>query len=238
MPANPLYPDFLQIPSFNDLIEKGFLTEAIVNYIALLGWAPKGENEIFSLEELVHEFSIDGLSKAPAIFDPVKLKAINGEYIRRMSPEEFLKHAEPYIRQAIKRPDVDMAAIAAVLQPRTEIFTDIPEQLDFIDEMPEYSNELYTHKKMKTNEQTSIEILKEVLPVLEALEEPWSEEKLHETLFGMVEKLGVKNGYLLWPVRVAVSGKAFTPGGAVEILHILGKEESLKRLKKSMAQLS
>lgn len=224
--------------SFNDLIEKGFLTEAVVNYIALLGWAPKGENEIFSLEELVHEFSIDGLSKAPAIFDPVKLKAINGEYIRRMSPEEFLKHAEPYIRQAIKRPDVDMAAIAAVLQPRTEIFTDIPEQLDFIDEMPEYSNELYTHKKMKTNEQTSIEILKEVLPVLEALEEPWSEEKLHETLFGMVEKLGVKNGYLLWPVRVAVSGKAFTPGGAVEILHILGKEESLKRLKKSMAQLS
>ncbi len=224
--------------SFNDLIEKGFLTEAVVNYIALLGWAPKGENEIFSLEELVHEFSIDGLSKAPAIFDPVKLKAINGEYIRRMSPEEFLKHAEPYIRQAIKRPDVDMAAIAAVLQPRTEIFTDIPEQLDFIDEMPEYSNELYTHKKMKTNEQTSIKILKEVLPVLEALEEPWSEEKLHETLFGMVEKLGVKNGYLLWPVRVAVSGKAFTPGGAVEILHILGKEESLKRLKKSMAQLS
>jgi len=224
--------------SFNDLIEKGFMTEAVVNYIALLGWAPKGENEIFTLEELVQEFSIDGLSKSPAIFDPVKLKAINGAYIRKLSPEAFLEKALPYIRQTVKvRDDIDFALLASVLQPRTELFTDIPEQVDFIDALPEYDTAMYCHKKMKTNEETSLEALNAVLPVLEALDD-WSVDGVHSALFGLVEKMGVKNGYILGPVRTAISGKQFTPGGAVEICSLLGKEETIARIKKGIEKLS
>jgi len=223
--------------SFEDLIEKGFLTEAVLNYIALLGWSPKGENEIFSLEELIKEFDIDGLSKSPAIFDPVKLRAINAEYIRRLAPEKFLEYAEPYIRQSVKREDVNIRIIAETLQPRTEIFTEIPEQVDFIDALPEYSTELYRNKKMKTDEATSLIALKEVLPVMQALDD-WSIDGIHAKLFELVEKLGVKNGYVLWPVRVALSGKERTPGGAIEIAAILGKEESLKRINKGIELLS
>ena len=224
--------------SFNDLIEKGFMTEAVVNYIALLGWAPKGENEIFTLEELVQEFSIDGLSKSPAIFDPVKLKAIKGAYIRKLSSEAFLEKALPYIRQTVKvRDDIDFALLASVLQPRTELFTDIPEQVDFIDALPEYDTAMYCHKKMKTNEETSLEALNAVLPVLEVLDD-WSVDGVHSALFGLVEKMGVKNGYILWPVRTAISGKQFTPGGAVEICSLLGKEETIARIKKGIEKLS
>ncbi|HOV42190.1 MAG TPA: glutamate--tRNA ligase family protein, partial [Oscillospiraceae bacterium] len=223
--------------SFEDLIEKGFLTEAVLNYIALLGWSPKGENEIFSLDELIKEFDISGLSKSPAIFDPVKLRAINAEYIRRLSPEKFLEYAEPYIRQSVKREDVNIRIIAETLQPRTEIFTEIPEQVDFIDALPEYSTELYRNKKMKTDEATSLIALKEVLPVMQALDD-WSIDGIHAKLFELVEKLGVKNGYVLWPVRVALSGKERTPGGAIEIAAILGKEESLKRINKGIELLS
>ncbi|MBZ4671338.1 MAG: glutamyl-tRNA synthetase [Clostridiales bacterium] len=223
--------------SFEDLIEKGFLTEAVLNYIALLGWSPKGENEIFSLDELIKEFDIDGLSKSPAIFDPVKLRAINAEYIRRLPPEKFLEYAEPYIRQSVKREDVNIRIIAETLQPRTEIFTEIPEQVDFIDALPEYSTELYRNKKMKTDEATSLIALKEVLPVMQALDD-WSIDGIHAKLFELVEKLGVKNGYVLWPVRVALSGKERTPGGAIEIAAILGKEESLKRINKGIELLS
>lgn len=223
--------------SFEDLIEKGFLTEAVLNYIALLGWSPKGENEIFSLEELIKEFDISGLSKSPAIFDPVKLRAINAEYIRRLAPEKFLEYAEPYIRQSVKREDVNIRIIAETLQPRTEIFTEIPEQVDFIDALPEYSTELYRNKKMKTDEATSLIALKEVLPVMQALDD-WSIDGIHAKLFELVEKLGVKNGYVLWPVRVALSGKERTPGGAIEIAAILGKEESLKRINKGIELLS
>lgn len=224
--------------SFSDLIEKGFMTEAVVNYIALLGWAPKGENEIFTLEELVKEFSIDGLSKSPAIFDPIKLKAINGEYIRKLSADEYLEKAMPYIKQAVvKRSDIDFKLLASVLQPRTELFTDIPEQIDFIDELPEYDTAMYCHKKMKTTEETSLEALREVLPVLKALDD-WGVDAIHTALFGLVEKLGVKNGYILWPVRTAVSGKQFTPGGAVEICYLLGKEETIARIEKGIEKLS
>lgn len=224
--------------SFNDLIEKGYMTEAVVNYIALLGWAPKGEEEIFTLDELIKEFSIDGLSKSPAIFDPVKLKAINGAYIRKLSPEEYLEKALPYIRQTVvKRSDINFPLLASVLQPRTELFTDIPEQVDFIDELPEYDSAMYCHKKMKTDETTSLEALKTVLPVLEALDD-WSVEGIHEALFGLIEKLGVKNGYMLWPIRTAVSGKQFTPGGAVEICSLLGKEETISRINKGIEKLS
>lgn len=223
--------------SFNDLIEKGFMTEAVVNYIALLGWAPKGENEIFTIEELINEFSIDGLSKSPAIFDPVKLKAINGAYIRKLDKADFMEKALPYIKQTVKREDIDFALLSEVLQPRTEIFTDIPEQVDFIDNLPEYDISMYCHKKMKTNEETSLIALKESLPVLENISE-WTVDNIHEALFGLVEKLGVKNGYILWPVRTAVSGKQFTPGGAVEMCYILGKEDTLARIKKGIEKLS
>jgi len=223
--------------SFNDLIEKGFMTEAVVNYIALLGWAPKGENEIFTIEELINEFSIDGLSKSPAIFDPVKLKAINGAYIRKLDKADFMEKALPYIKQTVKREDIDFALLSEVLQPRTEIFTDIPEQVDFIDNLPEYDIAMYCHKKMKTNEETSLIALKESLPVLENISD-WTVDNIHEALFGLVEKLGVKNGYILWPVRTAVSGKQFTPGGAVEMCYILGKEDTLARIKKGIEKLS
>ncbi|MGN0677298.1 MAG: glutamate--tRNA ligase [Ruminococcus sp.] len=223
--------------SFEDLLKKGYLKEAVVNFIALLGWAPKGEQEIFTLDELVQEFDISGISKAPAIFDPVKLKAINAEYIRRMTPEKFLEVITPYIKQSVKRDDIDIKVLASVLQPRTELFTDVPEQVDFIDKLPEYDTAMYCHKKMKTNKETSLEALKAVLPVLENLDE-WNVETIHKALFDLVAELGVKNGWLLWPVRTAVSGKQFTPGGAVELCAVLGKEDSLARIKKGIELLS
>lgn len=223
--------------SFEDLIAKGYLSEAVINYIALLGWAPKGEREIFSLSELVEEFDISGLSKSPAIFDPLKLKAINAEYIRMMTPEKFLEHAEPYIRQSVHRTDVDLSKIAALLQNRTEVFTDIPDQVDFIDIMPDYDLSLYENKKMKTNRDTSLEVLKKALPALEGLKE-WNMDSLHECLFGLVAEMGVKNGYVLWPVRVAISGKQFTPGGALEIADIIGREDTLSRMRLSIDKLS
>lgn len=223
--------------SFEDLLKKGYLKEAVVNFIALLGWAPKGEQEIFTLDELVQEFDISGISKAPAIFDPIKLKAINAEYIRRMTLEHFLEVITPYIRQSVKREDIDIKVLASVLQPRTELFTDVPEQVDFIDKLPEYDTAMYCHKKMKTNLETSLEALKAVLPVLENLQE-WNVESIHKALFDLVAELGVKNGWLLWPVRTAVSGKQFTPGGAVELCDILGKEDSIARIKKGIELLS
>ena len=223
--------------SFEDLIAKGYLSEAVINYIALLGWAPKGEREIFSLSELVEEFDISGLSKSPAIFDPLKLKAINAEYIRMMTPEKFLEHAGPYIRQSVHRTDVDLSKIAALLQNRTEVFTDIPDQVDFIDSMPDYDLSLYENKKMKTNRDTSLEVLKKALPALEGLTE-WNMDGLHECLFGLVAEMCVKNGYVLWPVRVAISGKQFTPGGALEIADIIGREDTLSRMRLSIDKLS
>lgn len=223
--------------SFEDLIAKGYLTEAVINYIALLGWAPKGEQEIYSLEELAQEFDISGISKSPAIFDPVKLKAINAEYIRRMTPEQFCEYITPYIRKTVKRDDIDFKVLASVLQPRTELYTDIEDLVDFIDVLPEYDNSLYCHKKMKTNEETSIEALNAILPVLEALDE-WNVEAIHTALFDLIAKLEVKNGWLLWPLRTAVSGKQVTAGGGVELCAILGKDESIARIKKGIEKLS
>lgn len=223
--------------SFQDLMDKGYLKEAVLNYIALLGWAPKGENEIYSLDELVKEFDIHGLSKAPAIFDPLKMKAINAKYIKALTPEKFAEYAVPYIKQTVKRTDVDVEYIASLLQARTEVFTDIPEMVDFIDAMPEYDSEMYCHKKMKTNLENSLDSLKQVLPVLEALEN-WTIDGIHEALFGLIEKLGVKNGIILWPLRVALSGKQSTPGGGVEIAYIIGKADTLDRINKAIAKLS
>ncbi len=222
--------------SFQDLIAKGYLTEAVVNYIALLGWSPKGEEEIFSLEELVQEFEVSGISKSPAIFDPVKLKAVNGEHIRRLAPEKFEEMALPYIRQTCSREDIDLKLLAQVLQPRTELFTDIPEQVDFIDSLPDYDIALYTHKKMKTTSETSLEALCSLLPVLEGIAD-WNAEAIHEAIFTKIEELGVKNGYLLWPLRVALSGKQFTPGGGIEIAAVIGKEDALSRVKAGIEKL-
>ena len=225
--------------SYEDLMKKGYLKEAVINYIALLGWAPKGENEIFSLEELIKEFDINGLSKSPAIFDPMKLKAINGKYIKALTPEKFAEYAIPYIKQSVKREDVDLNEISGLLQARTELFTDIPEAVDFIDTLPEYDIALYTHKKMKTNPENSLDSLKAVLPVLEAIDESdWTIDNIHEKLFELIAEKGVKNGIILWPLRVAVSGKSFTPGGGIEICHIIGKTDSIERIKKGIEKLS
>jgi len=223
--------------SFEDLLAKGYLTETVINFIALLGWAPKSEQEIFTLEELIEEFDIKGISKSPAIFDPVKLRVINGEYIRRMSLESFMENAIPYIKQTVKRDDIDFKVLCSVLQPRTELFTDISEQVDFIDKLPEYDTVMYCHKKMKTNEETSLEALNAILPVLEALEE-WTVESIHATLFDLIAKKEVKNGYMLWPIRTALSGKQFTPGGGIELCAILGKNETISRIKTGISKLS
>lgn len=222
--------------SYEDLIAKGYLSEAVVNYIALLGWSPKGEREIFSMPELIEEFDIAGISKSPAIFDPLKLRAINGEYIRALPAEEFAKLATPYIRETAKREDIDISKIAALLQQRTEVLTDISEQVDFFDEMPDYDLELYVSKKMKTNRETSLEVLEKALPVLEALDN-WTFDGLHDALFGLIAEMGVKNGYVLWPVRIAIAGKQFTPGGALEIAEIIGKDDTIARMRKSIGML-
>ena len=224
--------------SFEDLVAKGYLSEAIINYIALLGWAPKGEREIYTLPELIEAFEIDGLSKSPAIFDPLKLRAINGEYIRALTPEKFAEYAEPYIRSVVKK-DVDISKIAALLQNRTEVFSEIPEQVDFIDEMPDYDLALYENKKMKTNRETAVDALNRSLPVLEAIpESEWNFQNLHDKLFELITEMGVKNGYVLWSLRVAISGKQFTPGGAFEIAEIIGKEETIARINRSVEMLT
>lgn len=221
---------------FGDFVDKGFYVPAIINYIALLGWAPKGENEIFSLDELVQEFDISGLSKSPAVFDIVKMKAINAEHLRRLSHDEFKALALPYIRQTCKREDIDIDVLVKTLQPRTELFTDIPEKVDFIDEMPEYSDELYFNKKMKTNAETGLSALKMLLPVLGGVED-WNEENIHSAIFAEIEKQGVKNGFMLWPLRVALSGKALTPGGGIELAAILGKDETIRRTEAAITKL-
>ena len=224
-------------PSYEDLIAQGFLTDAVLNYVALLGWSPRGEQEIFSLDELKAVFEMSGISKSPAIFDIEKLRYFNSEYIRAMTPEAFAKVAEPWIRQAVKNPAYDAAAIAALLQQRTEVLTDIPEKLDFFDELPEYSTELFVHKKSKSDEQSSREVLAQIIPAFEALP-AWDDESILNAMVQMAEEQGVKNAKIMWPVRIAAAGKAVTPGGAVEICRILGREETLRRLRIGLEKLS
>ena len=226
-------------PSYEDLIAQGYLTPAVLNYVALLGWAPKGERseqEIFSLEELVDAFDIAGISKSPAIFDIAKLDYFNATYLRSMAPEAFAKVAEPYIRRAVKNPAIDAAAVAALLQARCEKLTDIPEKVDFFDALPEYDVECFTNKKSKTNADVSREMLEKVIPVLEALPQ-WTMDAVHDALIGLAAELGVKNATLMWPVRIAAAGKLVTPGGAVEICTILGREETLRRLRLGLEKL-
>ena len=222
--------------SYEDLIAKGYLKDAVLNYIALLGWSPKGEREIFTLPELVGEWDPAGISKSPAIFDGQKLRYINGEYIRALSPEQFYERALPSMRQTVKSETADLRALAGVLQARCEVLSDIPEQVDFIDTVPEYDLALYTNKKMKTTPETSLAALRETLPVLEGLAD-FTAEAIHTALFERIAQLEVKNGWLLFPLRVAVSGKQFTPGGGIELCAILGKEESIRRVKAAIQKL-
>ena len=224
-------------PSYEDLIAQGFLTDAVLNYVALLGWSPRGEQEIFSLDELKAAFDMAGISKSPAIFDIEKLRYFNSEYIRAMTPEAFAKIAEPWIRRAVKNPAYDAAAIAALLQQRTEVLTDIPEKLDFFDELPDYGTELFVHKKSKSDEQSSREVLSQIIPIFEALP-VWDDESILNAMVKMAEEQGVKNAKIMWPVRIAAAGKAVTPGGAVEICRILGREETLRRLRIGLEKLS
>lgn len=221
--------------SYEDLVEQGFLTEAILNFVALLGWSPTDNQEIFSLEELVKVFDYHHLSKSPAVFDYTKLRWMNGEYIKAMDFDTFYEKALPYLQEVLKK-DFDFKKIAAMVKTRIEIFPDIAELVDFFEELPGYDPEMYCHKKMKTTKETSLEVLKELLPVLEA-QEDYSNDALYQTLLGYVEKKGCKNGYVMWPVRTAVSGKQMTPAGATEIMEILGKEESLKRIQKGISLL-
>ena len=226
-------------PSYEDLRDQGYLTAAILNYVALLGWAPKGElgeQEIFSLPELVDAFDIAGISKSPAIFDIDKLTYFNATYLRAMAPEDFAKAAEPYIRQGVKNPAIDTAAVAALLQARCEKLTEIPEKVDFFDALPDYDVALFTNKKSKTDSEVSARMLQAAIPALEALPQ-WTQDAVHDCLISLAESLGVKNATLMWPVRIAAAGKQVTPGGAVEICHILGKEETLRRLRLGLSKL-
>ncbi len=226
-------------PSYEDLIAQGYLTPAVLNYVALLGWSPRGElaeKEFFTLSELSEAFDIAGISKSPAIFDIDKLTYFNASYLRAMSPEDFARAAEPYIRRAVQNPAVDTAEIAALLQARCEKLSDIPEKVDFFDALPDYDTALFTNKKSKTNPDVSKTMLEAAIPALEAVHD-WTLDAIHDTLFPLAGALGVKNATLLWPVRIAVSGRAVTPGGAVELCHILGKEETLRRLKAGLARL-
>ena len=222
--------------SYEDLIDQGFVSRAVVNYVALLGWCPEDNREIFSLEELVKAFDYRHMSKSPAVFDTVKLKWMNGEYLKAMDFDEFYELTEPYIRKVITR-NYDLRKIAALVKTRIEIFPDIAEQIDFFEELPEYDTALYTHKKMKTDAQKGLELLKEVLPVLEA-QEDYSNDALFETLKAFAGERGYKIGYVMWPIRTAVSGKQNTPGGATEIVEVLQKEESLKRIRSGIRKLS
>ena len=222
--------------SYEDLIEQGFLTEAVVNFVALLGWSPEGSTEeIFSLEELVKIFDYHHMSKSPAVFDYTKLKWMNGEYIKAMDDEKFYEMAEPYLKKALTK-DFDFRKIAAMVKTRIEIFPDISGLVDFFEELPEYDPSRYEHKKMKTTKESSLEVLEEILPELEKAED-YSNDALYQLLLSFVEKKGCKNGYVMWPVRTAVSGKQMTPAGATEIMEILGKEETLKRIRKGIELL-
>ncbi|MCL2562478.1 MAG: glutamate--tRNA ligase [Oscillospiraceae bacterium] len=223
-------------PSYEDLIAMGYLTDAVLNYVALLGWSPGGEEEMFTLDELIKVFDVSGISKSPAIFDMDKLRYFNSAYIRAMSPEAFRELALPYIRRTLQNPNIDTQAVADLLQQRCETLTDIPEKVDFFDALPSYDTALYTNKKSKTDEAVSKAMLNAAIPALEALTD-WSKDGIHACLIGLAETLEVKNATLMYPVRIAAAGKAVTPGGAVEICAILGKEETLRRLRLGLEML-
>ena len=222
--------------SFQDLVAKGYLPQAILNYIALLGWSPESDQEIYTLEELIQVFNIARISKSPAIFDIDKLTWMNGVYLRNMSVEEFHALILPILQKSIHR-KVDLMAVARILQPRIDILSQIEESVDFIDELPEYDCQMYIHKKMKTTPEISLKALEAARAALADLEDWSSEETIHELLLSLPKQLEMKNGQVLWPIRTAITGKQFTPGGAIELTYILGKEEVLARIDNGIAKL-
>ena len=222
---------------FEDLISEGYLPEAIINYISLLGWCPKDNQEIFTLDELCKAFDISGISKSPSVFDYDKLEWFNGEYIKAMTDEEFAAVADPYFEKALGDSALDRVKIAAILKQRTTKLSDIPEKIDFFRELPEYDRELFVNKKSKTNLENAPVMLKAVYDELSALNS-WDSDSIHDALIGLAEKLGVKNGTVMWPARIAVAGKTVTPGGAIEILDILGRDESLRRMAIGLEKLA
>lgn len=223
--------------SFGDLMDKGYLKEAVLNYIALLGWNDGSNEEIFSLQDLIEKFDYKNISKSPAIFDDAKLRWMNGEYIRKLSLDEFHELALPQYKKVLHK-DFDFKFISELLHTRCEVLNDIPDQIDFLEELPEYSTDLYIHKKMKSTVESSLENLQKILPIYEAIDESdWNMDVLHEKTFELIKTLEIKNGQMLWPIRTALSGKSFTPGGAFEIAVLLGKEESMKRLHKGIELL-
>lgn len=224
-------------PSFEDLLAMGYLRDAIINFIALLGWSPGDNREFFSLEELVEVFSIEGLSKSPSIFNMDKLTWFNGEYIRKLSLDEYLELAKPWFAQVFGDKIIDYRRLAELTHTRTEVFNRLPEMVAFLNELPDYNIALYTHKKMKTNSENSLQILQETLPLLENLTD-FSEQSIHDSLAAFITEKEYKNALVFWPLRIAASGQQSTPGGAIEILYLLGKEESLRRIKEGIAKLS
>ena len=223
-------------PTFEDLLEQGYLRDAIINFIALLGWSPKGEREFYSLEELEEIFELEGINKSPALFDMNKLRWFNAEYVRRLTPEEYYELSKPWLEKVLSGEKYDLKRLSELLQPRTEVFADLPEMIGFLAEMPEFDPEIYTHKKMKTNPEIALDALTRILPVLENQTE-WTEQALHDVVMNAITEFGMKNGQMLWPLRIAISGQANTPGGAFEIAYLLGREETLKRLNDSIERL-
>ena len=221
--------------SFEDLLEQGFLPEAIINFVALLGWSPEEDREIYSLEELIRAFDYHHISKAPSVFDYTKLKWMNGEYIKAMDFDKFYEMALPHLKKVITK-DYDLKKIAAMVKTRIEVFPEIENMVDFFEAVPEYDTAIYAHKKMKTSVESSLEVLKELLPILEE-QEDYSNDGLYTRLLKYVEEKGCKNGYVLWPIRIAVSGRQMTPCGATELMEVIGKEETLKRVRAAIAKL-
>ena len=225
--------------SFQDLVAKGYLPDAIVNYIALLGWSPAGNQEIFTIDELIKEFDIKGLSKSPAIFDIEKLTWMNGEYIKKMDFDDFYNWVEPELKEAIKRTDIDLKKVAKYVQSRIGTSKDIANMVDFIDNLPEYSTDLYIHKKMKTTEEMCIDNLKAVLPVIEAIDTAdWNNDTIYSKMCELIKEMGIKNGQMFWPVRTALSGEPTSPCGASELAELLGKEDTIDRINKGIELLS
>jgi len=223
--------------SFQDLIEKGYLPEAIVNYIALLGWAPSDNKEIFSMDELIEAFNVKGISKSPAIFDIAKLTWMNGEYIKKLDFDSFFDIALPILKKSIKRRDIDFKTLASYVQTRIGTLNEITEMVDFVDSVPEYENSIYTHKKMKTNEEISLNSLKIVLSAIQSIQN-WENDTIYQNLSALAKENSLKNGQILWPVRTALSGKPTSPCGASELAVLLGKEDTIKRINMAIEKLS
>ena len=223
-------------PSFEDLMAEGYLVEAIINYLVLLGWSPRGEREFYTLKELEEVFDLEGLSKSPSFFDFGKMNWFNAEYIRKLTPEQFEEKATPWLAKVLDPAKFDLKRTCELLQARTEIFSQLAGMVDFLAEMPELDMALFTNKKSKSTLETSKAALEYIKPILEGITD-WSETTLHDVVMEAIPATGMKNATVLWPLRIAVTGRAATPGGAFEMLYLLGKEESMKRLDAAMAKL-